>query len=55
MPFDFGVQGWIVRDGAIDGARVYEVEGRGAESPGLCEVIDLELEVGWDVGGLDWR
>jgi hypothetical protein len=55
MLFNLGIQGWVVGDGTEDGARVDEVEGVFPEGPGLCEVVDLELEVGRDDGGLDGR
>lgn len=53
---DLGVEGGVVGDAPVYAARVDEVErGRRAKGPGQREVVNLELEVGRDQGGLDGR
>jgi hypothetical protein len=44
----------VVGDASVYRSSMYEVKTRGCECPGCCEVIDVEIEVWWDVGGLDW-
>lgn len=43
MFFDFGVEGGVVGDGTVEGARADEIEGFFTESLRFCEIVDLEL------------
>jgi hypothetical protein len=53
MHLNILIQRWERGDRAVYRARVYEVEAALREGPGLGEVIDLELEVGRHIAGLD--